>query len=311
MAPAKKSPQTAKTPLPAGRAIRWLAGPGGVWLLAAAIVAGFLLALRLIWNAVGRDVLASGQYQVTVDSLELTSLPEWIHRDLRADLIRDLALDGPLSIMDEALTDRVRSALSLNPWIARVERIEKRHPARVKIDVVYRRPACMVEVAGELIPVDGEAIVLPGDDFTPLEKQTRYPRLAGIDSGPLGPAGTRWGNARVAGGAEIAAVLLPAWERFQLERIIPTAMPGQVREYDQTYELLTRRGTWIFWGRAPGANMPGEPAAADKLARLDRYMAEHGTLEGPAGPQKLDVTRPDSIEVPPPSTASKGKSAAK
>ena len=49
---------------------------------------------------------------------------------------------------------------------------------------------------------------------------------------------------------------------------------------------------------APGAGSSGEPSAAEKTARLAGCLAEHGTLEGAAGPNRLDLTRPGSIEVP-------------
>jgi hypothetical protein len=273
-------------------------GPGRAWLAAALVLAAFFAAWYVVWRRVGPDVLASAPYQVTAESFELTPRTEWVPANLGEEVFRSLTLEGPLSLFDEGLVERVKNAFALHPWVARVERVEKRHPARIRVELVYRRPVCAVETAGRLIVVDAEAVVLPDDDFTPLEKQTRFPRLTGIDSGPLGPVGTRWGNPRVAGGAEIAAVLLPIWDKCDLERIVPSAMPGPLADDEQTYELLTRRGSWIFWGRAPGAKIPGEPSASEKVSRLERYLAEHGTLEGTTGPQKLDVTRVDSIEIP-------------
>ncbi len=260
------------------------------WLPLVLVLGGFFGAWYAGWRRLGPELFGSPQYQLTRQRLVVTSRPDWIRRDVADQVFRDLSLEGPLSVLDEQLLQRVRNAFALHPWVARVERVERRYPATICVDVVYRRPVCVVETAGRLIVVDGEAVVLPDEDFSPVEK-ARYPRLTGIDSGPLGPVGTRWGHPRVAGGAEIAAVLLPAWESLGLERIIPSAMPPTASEQEQTYELLTRKGTWIFWGKAPSAERPGEPSAADKLARLQRYLAEHGTLEGTAGPQRLDLTR--------------------
>ena len=105
----------------------------------------------------------------------------------------------------------------------------KRHPkssnpASVKVDLAYRKPVCMVVVPGGLLPVDAEGILLPrGEgDFSPIEA-TRYPRLEGVDHMPTGPVGSRWTDAKVIGGAEIAAAIGPAWEAFGLHRIVPLA----------------------------------------------------------------------------------------
>lgn len=265
----------------------WRAGP---WLPVLLIVGGFLGAWYAGWRRVGPELRDSAEYQLTRDGLVVTPRPEWIRRDPAEQVYRDLSLEGPLSVLDDQLLERVRNAFALHPWVAKVERVERRWPASIHVDVVYRRPVCVVEAAGRLVVVDAEGVVLPDEDFSPVEK-ARYPRLAGIDSGPLGPVGTRWGHPRVTGAAEIAAVLLPAWESLGLERILPSVMAPSAPEQEQTYELLTRKGTWIFWGKAPSAEGRGEPSAADKLAHLQRYVAEHGTLEGTTGPQRIDLTR--------------------
>lgn len=275
-----------------GGAGRWLglAGRAGLWLPVLLIAGGFFAAWYAGWRRMGPEISRSAEYELTREGLVVTPRPEWIRRDPADQVYRDLSLEGPLSILDDQLLERVRNAFALHPWVAKVQRVERRWPASIRVDVMYRQPVCVVEAAGRLVVVDAEGVVLPDDDFSPVEK-ARYPRLAGIDSGPLGPAGTRWGHPRVTGAAEIAAVLLPAWERLGLERIIPSAMRPSASEQEQTYELLTRKGTWIFWGKAPSAEGPGEPSAADKLARLQRYVAEHGTLEGTTGPQRIDLTR--------------------
>jgi hypothetical protein len=58
---------------------------------------------------------------------------------------------------------------------------------------------------------------------------------------------------------------------------------------DPGFELFTRSGTRIVWGLAPGSNAAGELPATEKVARLQQYLDEHKTLEGPSGPQELDV----------------------
>ncbi len=158
------------------------------------------------WRGVGEEVLSSAPYWLTVEQVAVTPTPAWIHCDVRADVFRDASLDGPLSILESDLVERLADAFSLHPWVKKVVRIRKYHPAAVTVEVVYRRPACMVLVKPNpsdpksigLLPVDDEGVLLPSGDFSPIEA-ARYPRLAGVDSVPQGPVGTRWGDARVAG----------------------------------------------------------------------------------------------------------------
>lgn len=251
------------------------------------IVAIFVGLWYTVWRQVGEELLSSDDYWLSADDVEITPPPPWIHSDLRAEVFRDATLDGPLSILDARLTERIAKAFSLRPWVAEVRRVRKFHPARVQVELVYRRPVCVVTAPGGPYPVDGEGVLLPRDDFSPVEI-SRYPQLTGVGTVPQGPVGMRWGDPRVLGGAQIAAIIGPAWEELGLDRIVlASSEPGPPEEF--VYELYTKGGTRIVWGRPPGADTPGEVPAADKLARLRSYKREHATLEGPRGPQDLDV----------------------
>lgn len=293
MAAAKKN-----EPAPAGVRSLWagLRSQSSVqgWVALVLVVLGiFAGGVLVLWRYVGDRVLSSGAYYLTgPESLQITPLPEWIHSDLRGEVFRDLTLDGAVSLMDDRLAQRVSDAFAVHPWVARVRRVVKQHPSRVSVELEYRRPVCMVTVPGGMLPVDAEGVCLPSTDFSPVEA-SRYPRLANIDSAPVGSLGTRWGDARVVGGAEIAALLGPHWSEFQLQRIAAATGPAE----QVAFELFTRNGTRVLWGSAPGANAPGEPPAAEKLARLKQYASEHGGLETPQGPVDLDVRGAQGLRV--------------
>lgn len=282
------SPSRRPTAAPAGRT-------GGRLIVLLVIVGAFAGAWYATWRSVRARVLSSDDFLVTFEKVEITPLPEWIHTDIRVQVFRDASLDRPLSIADDDLVERVRGAFALHPWVAKVERVQKFHPARVQVQLVYRRPVCMVEVAGEWIPVDAEGVVLPREDFSPVEA-ARYPRLTGIDTVPPGIAGTRWNDARVLGGAEIAAALADSWEQLGLSRIVAKRPTGSGFVEVPSFELLTRKGTAIAWGRAPSGDAPGEIPIPEKIARIQRYLAEHGSLESQPGGVGLNLSRPESSQ---------------
>jgi len=146
-----------------------------------------------------------------------------------------------------------------------------------------------------LFPVDAEAFVLPREDFT-AQEASRYPRLVGIDKAPLAGDGTRWGDDRVLGAVEIGAALADQWEKLGLKSIVAERLlETGVRETPR-FGLLTRGGTRIPWGRAPSGDAPGEIPIKDKLAKLENYLANHGSLESQPGGVGLDLSRPDSAE---------------
>ena len=188
---------------------------GPLWIAAAAIIL-FAVGVCAAWQMFGRKILGSGEYLVGRDQVEVTPPPpDWIHGDVPGEALRDAAIDGPLSVTDGNCLERVARAFARHPWVAKVVRVQKRYPASLTVDLVYRRPVCMVEAPGGPVPVDAEAVVLPRQDFSPVEA-THYPHLAGIGQRPTVRAGEHWADATVLGGAEIAAAVLSDWERLGL-----------------------------------------------------------------------------------------------
>ena len=73
-------------------------------------------------------------------------------------------------------------------------------------------------------------------------------------------------------------------------RIEPAAADPARQSAEPLFVLLTRGGLSHPLGLPPGANVPGELSAGEKIARLKRYLADHDTLDAPGGqPHVLDV----------------------
>jgi len=303
MSAAKKQEPSPSGPVWLGSPLKWLLG-GGRPVLIVLVLSGVLCGGgTLAWVKLKPQILGSPEYRVGPEQIEITPLPPWIHTDIRAEVFRSPTLDGPLLLMDDDLIERLAKAFAQHPWVAKVESVAKQFPALVKVSLVYRQPVCMVEVPGGLLPVNEEGVLLPSTnaDFSPLEA-SRYPRLVRIERTPAVSTGGRWGDPRVVGAAEIAAALGPAWERMRLDRIEPLAVDPAAgaagaaagdssrRAREPIFAVFTRGGSRIVWGYAPGANMLGEAPAAEKVARLLQYLADHDTLDGPQGKrQELDV----------------------
>jgi hypothetical protein len=163
---------------------------------------------------------------------------------------------------------------------------------------VYRQPVAMVEVPGGLYPVDASGVLLPSDDFSPADARA-YPRVAGVESTPLGMAGAAWGDPVVAGAAKIADGLAPIWTESRLHAIRwvkPTA--GSNPSAPAAYDLLTGAGTTIHWGVAPGNEPTGEPSLDQKAARLKILITQYGNLDAAAAATNLDLRQPSPPATP-------------
>lgn len=255
------------------------------WTAAAGTMIVFFGLWYWMWTEVRGQVLSNPDYKITAESIEITPLPSWIRTDIRGEVFRAAQLGGAVCLLDADVTERLAGAFALHPWVRSVRRVEKRHPARVIVDLEYRRPVLMVETPAGLLPVDHEGVLLPSGDFTPAE-QRRLPRLAAIETQPLGAMGERWGDPRVFGGAQTAAALLDHWAGWGLDHIVSSVRPLSSSPEDYVYQLVTRDGRRIYWGRSPSTSDSGELPAGEKIARLDAFFAHPPPLP-PGGDQRL------------------------
>lgn len=283
---------TGDQPAARRRSTRAFRRPAAWVLLAAAVGCGGYA----VWQAVRQQVVTSPHYQLATEAVSITPPPDWVRGDVRAEVMRDANLDGPLSVLDKDLSRRLFEAFAAHPWVASVERVLKRAPAAVEVELVYRRPVLMVRVPAGLLPLDAEAVQLPTGDFSSLAA-ARYPRLTGIEVTTGPPCGSRWSDPRVQAAARLAGLLIDSWADLGLLQMAPVR--GATSPLHTAFELRTKQGTRVVWGEAPSGEANDLKAAREKLARLQQYHAERGTLEGPRGPQEIDLRLPGELHTAP------------
>jgi hypothetical protein len=52
---------------------------------------------------------------------------------------------------------------------------------------------------------------------------------------------------------------------------------------------LSKGGSHIIWGHAPGTGHPGELSTKQKIGRLDEYVKRFGGFDRPHGPYRIDI----------------------
>lgn len=285
-------PATSSTNRPSRR-LPWQSAAIAVLLVA------FLAAWGGGWIVVRDRVAAQSDYYLRAEQIELTPPPPWVHSDVKAEVLRNAGLERPLSLLDDDLARRIYEAFPLHPWIARVQRVSKRYPARMTVDVVYRRPACMVEVHDRgacrgVYAVDLESVVLPTADFSPLDA-ARLPLLRGIDMPPSQP-GSPWGDERVLEGCRLAAALAEVWLELQLVSLAPLPRLDETLDEPYRYELATRSGSRVLWGLPATTSPADKPIFEAKLVRLRQLLSERSGRGAP--PWTIHLEGLDPLPLP-------------
>jgi hypothetical protein len=258
-----------------------------------------------LWRKFGGEIESqhSEKFLVARDGLQVTPQPTWIPADVCSEVYQDAGWEQKRpSILEPDLTVRVAQAFEQHTWVAKVTRVTKHHPARVVVELQYRRPVAMVEVDYQgksgLLPVDNLGVLLPPEDFK-AEAALKFPRITVDYNGPEGSVGTPWGDARVAGGAAIAGLLIDEWENLGLYRVVALARAGGTSSDAPQYELHTRSGSRVLWGHAPEAETSGEASALQKCRQLAAYVQQNGSLAAIEKPVVIDVRQEQELSVRP------------
>lgn len=248
-------------------------GLGAVAIVLAAVAAGVA-----VWTKVGDHVLWQEEALLRPEMVELRGIAPWVKSDIKTEALRTASLDGGVPLADPELSNRLARAFDTHPWVKQVVSVKPKHPAAAVVEILCREPVAMVSVKGGLLAIDAEGVVLPSGDFT-AEAAAEYPRITGVDSSPQGPEGSAWGDTAVEEGAGVAVVIGPEWRSLGLVECRAKKQAGP-----RLWELVGPEGQTILFGSAPGHERDGEPAAAEKVARLK-------TLEGkPLPTEGIDLT---------------------
>ena len=233
------------------------------------------------------EITKRPQYRISVADVEINSPHRYVPKNFISQVFDGHATEE-YSILDTDLTSKVAHIFELHPWVAEVVRVEKSFPPHLKVALKYRVPVAMLEVKGGMRPIDAAGNVLPSEDFS-VDDTKRFPVIRGIESTPQGPVGTNWGETSVIGSARLSEILLPYWKDLNLDSIRVQDLTKENRLNDMVFEIFTRGGSKIIWGRVPGTKHPGELSARQKIERLQKYVADFGKFDQPHGPYEIDI----------------------
>ncbi|MGY8769097.1 MAG: cell division protein FtsQ/DivIB [Pirellulales bacterium] len=236
-----------------------------IWLCVL-VVCGFTAGCCLLWNHLESEIVENDTFMLKPDKIVVSAQPDWINNDISKDLIQSEKLQMPIDIRDQLLAENLSKAFKGHAWVKDVVRVSKQYPAKVTIELDYRKPVAMVEVLENgkygLLPVDETGVLLPPDDFSKSQALS-YPRILIGRLPTSSDLGEHWGDSRVEEAASIAAILFDVWEKLQLHRIVAVEQDGTTY-----FEIHTRTKQRIIWGSAPGSEHPQESIATQKLGFL-------------------------------------------
>jgi len=258
--------------------------------------------LGMVWALAG-IAIGAGYYQVRqyVDRqlvfpispprVILVNQPDWMSDRLAQQIIQTVRPAGTHSAFDQQLLMDINGLLQANPWVRRVNQVRRVYGNSpgdaVEVDCDYRAPVALVRWANDYILVDGEGYQLP-EQYT--AEQLNKIMLAsdgtislrvitGVGHAPTGSA-TKWPGDDLAGGLAMVKVLYGQPYVEQIWAVNVANFKGRNDPHGAELVLLTRQGTEVRWGQAPGdRDYFVEVPVAQKMRRLESAWRQYGRVD--------------------------------
>jgi hypothetical protein len=239
----------------------------------------------------------------------LANRPAWMSDFLNEQILKSTQPIGLHSAFDRELLIDTGKALASNPWIKRVIQVRRMYGQKpgdtLAIDCEYRTPAALVKWGQYYWLVDEQGVKLPEQysaDLLPkivlgADGKINIRIIDGVSHDPC-ESGRVWQGEDLAGGLEMARLLASQDWADQIRDIDVSNFGGRRDSREAQIVLMTRFGTQVRWGRAPGAKDSFiEVPAGQKLAAIEAIYQKDGRVD--AGQPWIDL-RFDRVTCPGP-----------
>lgn len=267
-----------------GLRLRVMAKMALVLCLVAGIGAGIYLTGRFIV----RSVVADRMFVVNPVRITL-NLPDCVRGGIQQEIGFELSALQEMSIFEPRLPALVADRLRSSPWVLRVNRVERRLPNSLDLELEFRKPVGIVEAGDKRYLVDMYGYWLPSRYFKwPYDREPAV--IVGEDIPDLPAKGQPWQSTAVRAGALMTQFLMASEQHLKGIRIarIDVSEFGRRRQTGRSCIVLhTADGVRINWGCSPlcsilpGLCRPaGELPDMEKLEGLVRVLRVRPGLSG-------------------------------
>lgn len=260
------------------------------WLIVLAALAwGLWLGAETAW----RKITGHDAFMVSACGIAF-EFPGYINKTgMQKHLLERLrGLPDSVHVFDRQITATVAEELLKSPWVPEVINVRRLLPGSLRVNALFREPAGIVELRGQLYLIDRDGYWLPEDLFLVPETWEDQPPPVIVHEGirRLPHRGRLWDGTALPAGAGLSRFLQesPSLELLDIEKINVTNVGAEMRGRDMAdITLITATGAVIGWGTADDySSIEGlvrrgaEPSDAGKLEALREFLEDYPELRG-------------------------------
>lgn len=272
----------------------------GVWFIVATCV---MIGVAInFWETKRSDLIDIQKYDLSANQISVSQQPVWLTSDLREKILDEI--QTPNNLLNEHLVADTARVLQDNPWIEKVQRIEKGADG-LKIDLAYRMPVALVDFhqGKTKVPVDRSAVVMDKKIFGAIDPESMLHISVPSAESNRPNKWQVWDDRRIQAAAKLCDYLSVEATNLELFRVVsyrlPTVKTQDVlaNEPGKPFEVWTKNGVKVIWGAVPGEKVVDEATSAEKLQAIQQFVVKQGPLSKLDRRKKIDVRSGKAIMV--------------
>ncbi len=239
----------------------------------------------IVWQrgdeALRRYVNHSRAATVTPETVVLANAPVWMSEAVRMELTSAVAQRVAAQPLKNTLPAAV-AELRRQPWVAGVERVERKAGGVIEVRADYRQPLAVVESRDGYHLVDGEGVGLPGLYTWEQAEKLGMPVVVGVQAAPP-RTGMKWQGKELEAALSLIQLLAgePYFQQIKAFNVSERDPRGRMRLVLHTESGMVR------WGLPPGQEQSVEQDAATKVGWLRRLNQSRGAID--AGGKVVEI----------------------
>lgn len=270
----------------------------GMLMIWTGSIAGLVSAINLLANQVRAEATAQPLHVEWVD------LPRWLpHLAYEDGQFVLPAIESNVAgllkrdLLDPQLASEFADRLRASPWIARVDRVTKRHDGEIRVQAEFRCPAAYVDVEKRAYLVDTNGVRLPVEKSTEDLPTENWLLITGLQA-PTPAVGEAWDSEEVLAALRLVDFIETATKRGEvpfrawLRSVDVANYDGKASSKDGKLRIRTLQPQcYIDWGLPPGGEGSIDAPAARKLSNLRRWFAKVGKFP----PKVIEARWPEDV----------------
>ncbi|MBI5360146.1 MAG: hypothetical protein HZA48_06135 [Planctomycetes bacterium] len=244
-------------------------------------VGTFAMLMLLVHKKAYDYLISTEEFNINLGTMKLSVQPDWASAWYNSTIELPPPSEEEICIFNKDIVETVAKHYEANPWVEKVDCVEKVFPDKLRVRLTLRKPVAVVEKSGWYYLVDAEETRLPGQYAQEETFQIGLSAIVRVNE-PLPEPGQKWTGDGVKSGIAVLQALKDNGfnEMLKIYAVDVENIGGKMNPLQSEIVVWADNMVPVMWGKSPYSTKFGELSVDKKLENLKAVLSARPRLEG-------------------------------